>query len=111
VYGTPGVFNSDQGSQFTSGAFLSVLGAQGIQISKDGVYRALDDIFIERTWLSLKYKDSHVNSYESLLELKIFVRTSMVVFPKVVLLLEKPHVFHVFQHGTISPFDLVSCTG
>jgi putative transposase len=70
VYGTPGVFNSDQGSQFTSVAFLSVLEAQGIQISMDGVNRALDNIFIERTWRSLKYEEIYLNSYESLTELK-----------------------------------------
>ncbi len=70
VYGTPGVFNSDQGSQFTSVAFLSVLEAHGIQISMDGVNRALDNIFIERTWRSLKYEEIYLNSYESLTELK-----------------------------------------
>ena len=70
VYGTPGVFNSDQGSQFTSVAFLSVLEAHGIQISMDGVNRALDNILIERTWRYLKYEKIYLNSYESLTELK-----------------------------------------
>ncbi len=70
VYGTPGVFNSDLGSQFTSVAFLSVLEAHGIKISMDGVNRALDNIFIERTWRSLKYEEIYLNPYESLTELK-----------------------------------------
>ncbi|MDP2816058.1 MAG: IS3 family transposase [Rectinemataceae bacterium] len=46
VHGTPGIFNTDQGSQFTSEAFVSVLEARGIQISMDGVKRALDNIYI-----------------------------------------------------------------
>lgn len=53
--GTPEVFNSDQGSQFTSEAFTGVLLAKSIQISMDGRGRCLDNIFIERLWRSLKY--------------------------------------------------------
>ncbi len=73
VHGTPGIFNTDQGSQFTSEAFVSVLEAKGIQISMDGVNRALDNIYIERTWRSLKYEEIYLNSYESLVELKTAV--------------------------------------
>jgi len=55
-YGSPEVFNTDQGSQFTSFAFTGVLKAAGIRISMDGRGRYLDNIFIERLWCSLKYE-------------------------------------------------------
>ena len=73
VHGTPGIFNTDQGSQFTSEAFVAVLESRGIQISMDGVKRALDNVFIERTWRSLKYEEIYLNSYGSLVELKTAV--------------------------------------
>jgi len=56
AYGPPQIFNSDQGSQFTSLAFTSRLKAAGITISMDGRGRYLDNIFIERLWRSLKYE-------------------------------------------------------
>jgi putative transposase len=55
-YGSPEIFNTDQGSQFTSFAFTDVLKAAGIRISMDGRGRYLDNIFIERLWRSLKYE-------------------------------------------------------
>ena len=55
-HGPPEIFNTDQGSQFTSGAFTGHLQAAGIQISMDGRGRCMDNIFIERLWRSLKYE-------------------------------------------------------
>ena len=55
-YGTPEIFNTDQGSQFTSFAFTGRLQAAGIRISMDGRGRCMDNIFIERLWRSLKYE-------------------------------------------------------
>jgi len=69
-YGVPGIFNTDQGSRFTSDAFVSVLESQGIQISMDGVNRALDNIFVERFWRSLKYEDIYLKDYRTMTELK-----------------------------------------
>ncbi len=69
-YGVPGIFNTDQGSQFTSDAFVSVLEEHGIQISMDGVNRALDNIFVERFWRSLKYEDIYLKDYQTMTELK-----------------------------------------
>ena len=69
-YGVPGIFNTDQGSQFTSDAFVSVLEEHGIQISMDGVNRALDNIFVERFWRSLKYEDIYLRDYQTMTELK-----------------------------------------
>ena len=68
-YGVPAIFNSDQGSQFTSDAFIGVLEEHHIKISMDGTGRALDNVYVERLWRSLKYEDIYLNSYESLGEL------------------------------------------
>lgn len=68
-YGTPEIFNTDQGCQFTSEAFVSVLQDAGIRISMDGRGRALDNIFIERLWRSVKYEDIYLNDYENVPDL------------------------------------------
>jgi putative transposase len=61
--GQPGIFNTDQGSQFTSEAFTGALLAQGVRISMDGRGRALDNVFIERLWRSVKYEDIYLREY------------------------------------------------
>ena len=66
--GTPEIFNTDQGSQFTSIAFTDRLLQGGIQISQDGRGRALDNIFVERLWRSLKYEEVYLKSYTSVRE-------------------------------------------
>jgi putative transposase len=63
--GKPEVFNSDQGSQFTSNAYTGVLKEQGISISMDGRGRAMDNIYIERLWRSVKYEEVYLNDYET----------------------------------------------
>lgn len=68
-YGEPAIFNTDQGSQFTSDAFIAVLERHQIAISMDGKGRALDNVYVERLWRSLKYEDIYLNSYETLEEL------------------------------------------
>jgi putative transposase len=62
-YGEPEVFNSDQGAQFTSRVFTARLKEHGIQISMDGRGRALDNIFIERLWRSVKYEEVYLKDY------------------------------------------------
>lgn len=64
--GKPEIFNSDQGSQFTSDTFTSRLEAAEIAISWDGRGRVFDNIFIERLWRSVKYEAVYINDYESL---------------------------------------------
>lgn len=66
--GTPQIFNSDQGSQFTSEAFTGVLKSAGIRISMDGVRRAYDNIFVERLWRSLKYEEVYLRDYGTIPE-------------------------------------------
>ena len=63
LYGKPEIFNSDQGCQFTSTAFTDRLKAEGIQISMDGRGRALDNIFVERLWRSVKYEEVYLHDY------------------------------------------------
>jgi putative transposase len=69
-YGAPSIFNTDQGCQFTSDCFTGVLIENHIRISMDGKNRALDNIYVERLWRSLKYEDIYLKSYESVKELK-----------------------------------------
>jgi len=69
IYGSPEIFNTDQGSQFTSECFTGVLINNGITISMDGRGRALDNIFVERLWRTVKYEDVYLKGYESLPDL------------------------------------------
>lgn len=64
----PEIFNSDQGSQFTSEVKTSRLRARGISISMDGRGRALDNIFVERLWRSVKYEEVYLKDYRSVME-------------------------------------------
>lgn len=70
LFGVPAIFNSDQGCQYTSDRFIEKLNQHHIRISMDGKNRALDNIYVERLWRSLKYEDIYLKSYESVLELK-----------------------------------------
>jgi len=64
-HGTPDIFNSDQGCQFTSEEFTGVLKAHGIQISMDGKGCWMDNVFIERLWRSLKYEEVYLKAYDT----------------------------------------------
>ena len=65
---TPQIFNTDQGAQFTSPAFTSILKERAIQISMDGKGRCHDNIFVERLWRSVKYEEVYLKNYTSPLE-------------------------------------------
>jgi putative transposase len=67
-YGTPEIFNSDQGAQFTAQPFTQMLDAKGIRISMDGRGRWVDNVFVERLWRSLKYEEVYLNAYGSIPE-------------------------------------------
>lgn len=69
-YGTPDIFNTDQGSQYTSEAFTNVLKNHGIDISMDGKGAWKDNVFVERLWRSVKYEEVYLNAYESASEAK-----------------------------------------
>jgi len=69
IHGKPEIFNSDQGTQFTSEIYTSTLKNNDIKISMDGKGRAIDNIFIERLWRSVKYENIYLNVYEDGLSL------------------------------------------
>jgi len=64
-YGAPGIFNTDQGSQFTSEVFTGLLKQHGIQISMDGKGCWRDNVFVERLWKSVKYEEVYLRAYDS----------------------------------------------
>ena len=64
-HGTPEIFNTDQGSQFTSTDFIKVLAARQIKISMDGKGAWRDNVFVERLWRSIKYEEVYLKDYES----------------------------------------------
>ena len=70
LYGAPQVFNTDQGSQFTSDDFTDSLKEHGIKISMDGQGRWMDNVFIERLWKSVKYEDIYLKAYSSISEVR-----------------------------------------
>lgn len=67
-FGTPEIFNTDQGAQFTAEAFTKPLRERGIAISMDGKGRCLDNIFVERLWRSLKYEEVYLHAYDNATE-------------------------------------------
>jgi putative transposase len=66
TYGTPDIFNTDQGCQFTSLPFTGLLKDQGIQISMDGTGCWRDNVFVERLWRSVKYEEVYLRAYDSM---------------------------------------------
>ena len=67
-YGKPAIFNTDQGSQYTSDTFTSVLLEKDIRISMDSKGAWRDNVFVERLWRSVKYEEVYLNAYESMAE-------------------------------------------
>ncbi|WP_262507683.1 DDE-type integrase/transposase/recombinase [Zunongwangia profunda] len=65
IHGTPEIINTDQGSQFTSGIFTHSVLSRNIKLSMDGKGRAIDNVFIERLWRSVKYESIYLNPPES----------------------------------------------
>jgi putative transposase len=85
-FGRPEIFNTDQGSQFTSAAFTGTLAASGIKISMDGRGRWMDNVFIERLWRSLKYEDIYLKGYVDGREAKAGIASWMAFYN-----LHRPH--------------------
>jgi putative transposase len=82
----PEIFNSDQGSQFTSEAYTAVLKREGVTISMDGRGRAFDNIFVERLWRSVKHEDVYLNGYATMGELLIGLAKYFIFYNA-----ERPH--------------------
>lgn len=75
-YGTPEIFNTDQGCQFTSAEFTQPLLAAGVKLSMDGKGRCLDNVFVERLWRTVKHDEIYLKSYRSQVE----AETNLAVF-------------------------------
>lgn len=86
VQGCPEIFNTDQGVQFTSLAFTSRLERAGVAISMDGRGRALDNIFVERLWRTVKYEDIYLNDYASVPALEAGLERYFTFYNR-----ERPH--------------------
>jgi len=86
THGAPEVFNSDQGSQFTSEVFTDVLKRERVTISMDGRGRAFDNIFVERLWRNVKHEDVYLNGYRTMGELTIGLTQYMSFYNT-----ERPH--------------------
>jgi putative transposase len=80
VYPKPEIFNTDQGSQYTSKAHIDILKKHNIQISMDGVGRATDNICIERFWRSIKYEEIYLNEYKNMKVLKKAIENYMIKY-------------------------------
>jgi len=77
-FGRPKIFNTDQGSQYTSEAFIAVLKDNHIEISMDGKGAWRDNVFVEQLWRSVKYEDVYLNAYEAMIEAP---RTGSIISP------------------------------
>ena len=86
LVGKPEIFNSDQGSQFTSVEYINILKEEGIAISMDHKGRAFDNIFIERFWRSLKYEKIYLDEFESPRELRRAIKEYLDFYN-----FERPH--------------------
>lgn len=84
--GACSIFNTDQGSQFTASAFVNLLLAKKIQVSMDGKGRALDNIFVERLWRSVKYECVYLHEFETIRQAKEELRNYFVFYNN-----ERPH--------------------
>lgn len=100
-HGQPEIFNTDQGSQFTSDEFTTRLETAGIQISMDGRGRAFDNIFIERLWRSVKYEDIYIKDYSSVMTLQEGLRDYFMQYNY-----ERPHQSLEYKTPGEVHFDL-----
>jgi putative transposase len=84
--GRPEIFNTDQGSQFTSQSFVSTLESRGIEVSMDGSGRYMDNLFIERLWRTLKYEEVYLKAYQDTVEARKELSAYIAFYN-----LERPH--------------------
>jgi putative transposase len=100
-YGTPEIFNTDQGCQFTSAEFLHPLLAAGVNISMDGRGRALDNVFVERLWRTVKYDEIYRKSYQSQIEADTHLATFFRFYNE-----ERPHSAHDRDGQHFTPMEV-----
>jgi len=88
-WGTPEIFNTDQGTQFTSESWIATLKGRGIRISMDGRRRCLDNVFVERLWRTLKYEEVYLNAYDDLRDARERLKSYFAFYND-----ERPHRAH-----------------
>ena len=93
----PDIFNSDQGVQFTSNTFTSLLESNDVRISMDGMGRCFDNIMVERLWRSVKYEEVYLKDYQSLPEARRSISDYFTYYN-----LERPHQSHDYR----TPFEV-----
>ena len=93
-YGTPEIFNTDQGCQFTSKEFTQVLLARGVKLSMDGKGRCLDNVFVERLWRTVKYDEIYLRSYQTMTEAETLLTTFFRFYNE-----RRPHSAHDRAEG------------
>jgi putative transposase len=86
VHGSPEIFNTAQGAQFTATVFTGTLLSLGIAVSMDGKGRCLDNVFVERLWRSVKYEEVYLHAYESMAEARTRIGRYMRYYNS-----ERPH--------------------
>jgi putative transposase len=89
LYGAPRMMNTDQGCQFTSEAWINELKDRGVQVSMDGRGRALDNVFVERLWRTVKYEEVYRREYESIADLRGHLATYFHFYNHI-----RPHSSH-----------------
>ena len=100
-YGTPEIFNTDQGSQFTSLEFTDVLKAHDIKISMDGKGCWRDNVFVERLWKSIKYEEIYLHAYNSVSEARTGIGNYLSFYNQ-----RRPHT----EHGGDTPDNMYFST-
>ena len=93
-HGTPEIFNTDQGSQFTSDEFTGLLLKSGIAISMDGKGAWRDNVFVERLWRTVKYEEVYIRAYDTVAEARASIGRYLVFYNSA-----RPHS----QHGGRTP--------
>ena len=96
-YGTPEIFNTDQGSQFTSLEFIEVLKAHNIQISMDGKGCWRDNVFVERLWKTIKYEEIYLHAYNSVSDARAGIGNYLSFYNQ-----RRPHT----EHGGDTPDNM-----
>jgi len=101
--GQPEIFNSDQGSQFTSQRFTGMLLKRNIRVSMDGKGRCMDNVFVERLWRSLKYEEVYLKAYDTVAEARAGIAAWLRFYNH-----ERPHQaldyrtpWQAFQKGSL----------
>jgi len=85
-FGKPEIFNTDQGSQFTSAAFTGLLSDNAIRISMDGRGSWRDNVFVERLWRSVKYEEVYLRAYDSVAEARSSIGSYLAFYNR-----KRPH--------------------